>query len=183
MVSAANGKKMAFGDRGANNSIYTSKLYPMYGNASRSVNNGDVVDARNLVYYSKINAEQTREMAALLQPLKDKLPKGWNGVVAPDAGRSYFLVSNFKGEENAQLKDFQFQGAAPVFYEPTTIDNSKATVTFSLAENHSVAQPLSVLVSGSHVTAQLIDATSAYITATADATVSISILNVVLASG
>ncbi|MBR1394492.1 MAG: hypothetical protein IJ559_02400 [Prevotella sp.] len=180
VVSAANGKKMAFGDRGANNSIYTSKLYPMYGNASRSVNNGDVVDARNLVYYSKINAEQTQEMAALLQPLKDKLPKGWNGVVAPDAGRSYFLVSNFKGEENAQLKDFQFQGAAPVFYEPTTIDNSKATVTFSLAENHSVAQPLSVLVSGSHVTAQLIDATSAYITATADATVSISILNVVL---
>ena len=32
-VIGHNGKKMAFADRGANNSIYTSKLYPMYSNS------------------------------------------------------------------------------------------------------------------------------------------------------
>lgn len=184
VVSAGNGKKMAFGDRGANNSIYTSKLYPMYSNTSRSVKNGEVVDARNLVYYSNINAEETQEKAGLLLSLKDKLPEGWNGVIAPDADRYYFLASNFKGENTATLKDFQIQGeesvVAPVFYEPTTINNDKATVTFTVQQNHSVAHPLAVMVSGSNVTAQLIDDTSAYITANKDAVINIAILDAVL---
>ena len=176
IISVGNGKKMAFGDRGANNSIYTSKLYPMYNNASRSVKTGDVVDARNLVYYSNINAEKTKEKAAMLLSLKDQLPTGWNGVIAPDADCYYLLISNFKGETTATLKDFQIQGTvAPVFYEPTTINDSKATVTLNVQQNHSVAQPLAVLVSGSNITAQLIDDTSAYITATADATINIAI--------
>ena len=180
VVSANNGKKIGFGHRSANNSIFTSKLYPMYSNTSRTVRKGHIVDARHLVYYSNVNAQQTRQLADRLLPLKDQLPAGWNGVIAPDADRSYFLVSNFRGENTAQLKDFQFQGAAPVFYEPTVITDSKATVTFTVEQNHSVAQPLSVLVSGSHVTARLIDATSAYITATSDATITISILSAVL---
>ena len=167
---------MAFGDRGANNSIYTSKLYPMYSNASRSVKSGDVVDVRNIVYYSNINAEKTQEMASLLLSLKEKLPEGWNGVIAPDADRYYFLASNFKGENTATLKDLQVQGTvAPVFYEPTTINSSKATVTFTVQQNHSVAHPLAVMVSGSNLTAQLIDDTSAYITATSDGVINVAI--------
>ena len=179
VISVGNNKKMAFGDRGANNSIYTSKLYPMYSNTSRSVKSGDVVDARNLVYYSNINAEKTQEMASLLLSLKEKLPEGWNGVIAPDADRYYFFASNFKGEDIATLKDFQIQGeesgVAPVFYEPTTINNSKATVTFTVQQNNSVAHPLAVMVSGSNLTAQLIDDTSAYITANKDAVINIAI--------
>ncbi len=172
---------IAFGDRGANNSIYTSKLYPMYSNTARSVKSGEVVDARNLVYYSNINAEKTQEMAGLLLSLKDQLPTGWNGVIAPDADRYYFLASNFKGENTATLKDFQLQGnVAPVFYEPTDINGSKATVTFTLQQNHSVAHPLAVTVSGSNLTAQLIDDTSAYITANKDAIINIAILDAVL---
>lgn len=167
---------MAFGDRGANNSIYTSKLYPMYSNASRSVKSGDVVDVRNIVYYSNINAEKTQEMANLLLSLKEKLPAGWNGVIAPDADHYYFIASNFKGENTATLKDLQVQGTvAPVFYEPTTINGSKATVTFTVQQNHSVAHPLAVMVSGSNLTAQLIDDTSAYITATSDGVINVAI--------
>ena len=177
VISSGNGKRMAFGDRGANNSIYTSKLYPMYGKStSRSVSSGAVVDARNLVYYSNINAEQTKAMAEALVPLKDKLPKGWNGVIAPDNGCAYFIASNFKGTSStATISDIQFNGQAPVFYQPTTIADSKSTVTVEVFQNNSNVQPITILVDGSDVVAQLIDETSAYITATADATVSVSI--------
>ena len=176
IVSSGNNKRMAFGDRGANNSIYTSKLYPMYGKStSRSVKSGAVVDARNLVYYSNINAEQTKVMAEQLVPLKDKLPNGWNGVIAPDNGCAYFIASNFKGESKATVSDIQYNGQAPVFYQPTTINDSKATVTFEVHQNNSAVQPITLMVNGSNVVAQLIDETSAYITATSDATVSVSI--------
>ncbi len=175
---------VAFGDRGANNSIYTSKLYPMYSNTARSVKTGDVVDARNLVYYSNINAEKTQEMASLTLPLKDQLPTGWNGVIVPDADRYYFIASNFKGENTATLQDFYIQGeesvVAPVFYQPTTINSGKATVTFTVQQNNSVAHPLAVMVSGSHLTAQLIDDTSAYITATADGVINVAIATAAL---
>lgn len=177
VVSSGNGKRMAFGDRGANNSIYTSKLYPMYGkSSSRSVSSGAVVDARNLVYYSNINAKQTKAMAEQLVPLKDKLPNGWNGVIAPDNGCAYFIASNFKATSStATLSDIQYDGMAPVFYQPTTIADSKATVTLEVFQNNSCVQPLTVMVNGSDVVAQLIDETSAYITATDDATVSVSV--------
>ena len=179
VISTGNGKKIGFGDRGANNSIYTSKLYPMYSNTPRSVKAGEVVDARNLVYYSNINAEKTKEMASLMLTLKDKLPTGWNGVIVPDADRYYFMASNFKGENTFTLKDFYIQGeesvVAPVFYQPTTINRDKATVTFTIQQNNSVAQPLAVMVSGSNLTAQLIDDTSAYITASADGIINIAI--------
>ena len=176
VISSGNGKRMAFGDRGANNSIYTAKLYPMYGKStSRSVKNGAVVDARNLVYYSNINAEDTKAMAEKLVPLKDKLPEGWNGVIAPDNGCAYFIASNFKGESKAIISDIQYNGQAPVFYQPTTIADSKATVTLEVHQNNSAVQPITVMVNGSNVVAQLIDETSAYITATDDATVSVSI--------
>ncbi|MBO4664931.1 MAG: hypothetical protein J5663_11045 [Bacteroidaceae bacterium] len=170
-VVGKNNKKIAFGDRGTNNSIYTSKLYPMYSNSSRSVKKDDVVDARNLVYYSLVNAKQTKEYANALVSLRNALPAGWNGVIAPDEECGYLLVSNFKGDNQAQLSGVAYNGLAPVFYQNTTIDDSKSSVTLDLQQNHSYAQPLFVLIKGKGVEAQLETDQSAYITAKEDATV------------
>ncbi len=174
-VVGKNEKKIAFGDRGANNSIYTSKLYPMYANASRTVASGNVVDARNLVYYSLIDAAETQVYANLFTPLRSLMPTGWNAVIAPDADCAYFLASNFKGEPVAQVSGIQHQGWAPVFYQQTSIVNNASTVTFKAAQNNSVAQAIRLMVKGNDVEAQLIDDTTAYITALADATISVGI--------
>ena len=175
VISSGNGKKIGFGDRDANNSIYTSKLYPMYSNTSREVKAGAVVDVRNLVYYSNINAEKTQTMASNLLSLKDFLPAGWNGVIAPDNDCAYFIVSNFKGENTATVKGLQYYKWAPVFEQPTTITNDASTVTFTAQQNHSVAQPITIMVKGNNLTAQLIDESSAYITANTNATISVGI--------
>ena len=132
--------KIAFGDRSANNSIFTSKLYPLYSNTPRPVKAGEVVDARNLVYYSRINAKQTQKMASKLVSLKDQLPEGWNGVIVPDAGCSYLLISNFKGENtiNCQLSTVNWNDWKPVFPESTHINKNGSTTTLSVEQNHSV---------------------------------------------
>ena len=176
-VVGKNNKKIAFGDRGSNNSIYTSKLYPMFSNSSRTVKKDDVVDARNLVYYSLVNAVQTKEYAKALVPLRGSLPAGWNGVIAPDAETAFFIVSNFKGENKATLTDVSYNNLAPVFYQNTVIKDSKSSVTFDLQQNHSCAQELSVLVSGTGVEAQLEDDSTAYVTATANADIKVYIRN------
>ncbi|MDO4737691.1 MAG: hypothetical protein Q4A50_03610 [Bacteroidales bacterium] len=175
VISAGNKKKIAFGDRGANNSIYTSKLYPMYSNMPRSLKSRETVDVRNLVYYSNINAEETKKMAGQLVTLKELLPEGWNGVIAPDNNCSYFIASNFKGENTATVKGLQYGNRAPVFYQPTTIANNASTVTFTAHQNSSIAHPLTIMLQGDNVTAQMIDETSAYITATAKTTISVEI--------
>ena len=177
VVSAGNDKQMAFGDRGANNSIYTSKLYPMYATSNHTVASGQVVDARNLVYYSLVDAQKTQQLAQQVVSLKANLPEGWNGVIAPDEGCAYMLVSNFKGTSNkATLDGIQFDGKAPVFQQKTSITDSKATTTFNLQPNTSAAQPLRFLVEGTNVEAQLEDETSAYITAVADAAITVSVI-------
>ena len=131
---------LAFGDRSANNSIFTSKLYPLYSNTPRPVKAGEVVDARNLVYYSRINAKQTQKMASKLVSLEDQLPEGWNGVIVPDAGCSYLLISNFKGENtiNCQLSTVNWNDWKPVFPESTHINKNGSTTTLSVEQNHSV---------------------------------------------
>jgi len=164
-VVGKNGKKVGFGDRGANNSIYTSKLYPMYSNTSRSVKSGEVVDARNLVYYSLANAEETKAYAENVVSLKENVAQGWNGVIASDKEGAYILVSNFKGENSGIIKGISYNGAAPVFYEQTSIANSKSNVTLNIQQNNSYAKPLRVFVKGSGVEAQLENDTTAYITA------------------
>ena len=132
--------KIAFGDRGANNSIYTSKLYPLYSDTPRKVEAGEVVDARNLVYYSRINARQTEKMASKLVSLKDKLPEGWNGVIVPDAGCTYLLISNFKGDTDCQLStsDLPLKKWRPVFPDETRITKNGSTLTIHVEQNHSV---------------------------------------------
>lgn len=132
--------KIAFGDRTANNSIYTSKLYPLYSDTPRKVEAGEVVDARNLVYYSRINAQQTEKMASELVSLKDKLPEGWNGVIVPDAGCTYLLISNFKGDTDCQLStsDLPLKKWKPVFPDQTRITKNGSTLTIHVEQNHSI---------------------------------------------
>ncbi len=132
--------KIAFGDRTANNSIYTSKLYPLYSDTPRKVEAGEVVDARNLVYYSRINAKQTEKMASKLVSLKDKLPEGWNGVIVPDAGCTYLLISNFKGGTDCQLStsDLPLKKWKPVFPDQTRITKNGSTLTIHVEQNHSI---------------------------------------------
>ena len=63
MVGHNPGKRMAFGDRANHNSIYMAKLYPLYAYPNREVKEGETVDARNLVYYSGVTADETQRMA------------------------------------------------------------------------------------------------------------------------
>ncbi len=94
------GKAMAFGDRAANNSIFTSKLYALYSDESREAGAGDIVDRRNVVYYSGVSASTTKALSEKLLVLTDQLPEGWNGVVATDPdGTRYLFVCNFQGNE------------------------------------------------------------------------------------
>ncbi|MBR2154732.1 MAG: hypothetical protein IJ901_08985 [Bacteroidaceae bacterium] len=176
-VIGRNGKQIAFGDRGANNSIYTSKLYPMYSNESRSVAKDAVVDARHLVYYSKTDAAETQALAQFVVPLRPLLPEGWNGVIATDYDHFYMLISNFRGAENtATIRGIQYQGWAPVFPQQTTlIDNNTSTVTLTVNQNNSVAYGLRLMVKGSDVEAWLENDTTVYIKATKDAVVSVGI--------
>lgn len=169
------GKKMAFADRGANNSIYTSKLYPMYSNSNRTVAAGEVVDARHLIYYSDINAEDTKATSEQVENLKELVPEGWNGIITPDpSGVYYCLISNFRGSSSATIDGITIKNyAAPIFKTETTIENNKAKINLTLQQNNSFATPMKIFVKGSHVKAQLEDLNTAYITATQDVTITI----------
>ena len=129
---------MAFGNRSANNSIFTSKLYPLYSDVRRQVSANKVVDARNLVYYSRINAKQTQKMAKRLVSLKEQLPEGWNGAIVPDAHHSYLIISNFMGENTAILSHLKLKGWKPVFPEATHLKKNGSTLTLQVEQNHSV---------------------------------------------
>lgn len=144
------GKTMGFGNRANNNSVNTSKLYASYSDKSKDVKAGDIVDKRNIIYYSNVNAESTRKLMQKTISLKEMVAEGWNGVIAtdPDAA-SYMLLSNFCGEPRCQLKDIQLNGAAPVFTVETNIVDSKADATFLLDVNHSKGEILGFTVKGS----------------------------------
>lgn len=149
-VINVDGKTMGFGNRANNNSVNTSKLYASYSNESKNVKAGDIVDKRNIIYYSNVNAESTRKLMQQSISLKEMVAEGWNGVIAtdPDAA-SYMLLSNFCGEPRCQLKDIQLNGAAPVFTVETNIVDSKADATFLLDVNHSKGEILGFTVKGS----------------------------------
>lgn len=153
-IVAHNGKRMAFGDRANNNSVMTAKLYPAYSSDSRSVASGDVVDARNIVWYSNISADSTKLMSRTLNVLRDSLPAGWNGVLAADPdGSHYLFISNFRSAEKASIHDITTSLGAPVFTVPTTISNSGSSATFSAEQNHSVSQAINYYIDGGGVTA------------------------------
>jgi hypothetical protein len=173
-------KSMAFGDRATNNSIYTSKFYSLYNTASRNVSAGDVVDRRQVVYYSGLSATRTQELAAKTMALADSLPAGWNGVIATDTDNMrYFFVSNFNGAETADLKALRFAEGAPVFALTTEIAAGSSIGRFNLKASRSIGHPLRVFVTSGAISAQLAtDSISAYLTnSTATAkTIGLSIL-------
>lgn len=172
-VIGKNNKQIAFGDRGANNSIYTSKLYPMYSATRRTIQSGDIVDARNLVYYSNQTAEETKHYSTLLQPLTSF--HGLSAVIAPDADCAYALICNFRNTgTEAQISNLQYNGYAPIFSQPTTIKDNLSSVSFRIAQNNSVAQPLYIMLQGSGVEAQLADPKTAYIIAKETTTVKVN---------
>ncbi len=154
-IVAPNGKQMAFGDRANNNSVLTSKIYPSYSTQSRSFGSGDVVDRRNIVYYSNVDAATTRSMSNALVPLRDALPEGWNGVIAadPDSVR-YLLLSNFCSGTKATLKGVGTTLGAPVLPVATSIDGAEvAEATFVAEQNNSVACPIHFFLVGHDITA------------------------------
>ena len=175
VISSGNGKKMGFGDKEAKNSIFTSKFYPMYDDRTREIKAGETVDARNLVYYSLINAEDTRNMAEHLVSLKNMLPYGWNGLIAPDKDCPYFIISNFKGDQNAEIVGLQYDGWAPVFNQPTVIADNKSKVRFTADHNTSIAQPITFMVKGDNVVAEQMDTKTILLTATERSKVTILI--------
>lgn len=177
-IIASQGKKMAFGDRTANNSIFTSKLYPLYNNVARTVKSGDIVDSRYLIYYNNVNSNSTKQLASQIVPLRDRLPEGWNGVIAADRAYPYFIASNFKSNQSsATLTDIQYDGWAPVFKNKTKIVKSKSTVQFDAAQNESYVQPLSIMIKGSNIDARLIDENTVEIYPTKSTTVTVSRLS------
>ena len=144
------GKTMGFGNHANNNSVNTSKLYASYSDKSKDVKAGDIVDKRNIIYYSNVNAESTRKLMQKTISLKEMVAEGWNGVIATDPdGASYMLLSNFCGDTRCQLKNVQLNGAAPVFTVETNIVDSKADATFLLDVNHSKGEILGFTVKGS----------------------------------
>jgi len=175
-VVSMNGKKIAFGDRGANNSIYTSKLYPMYNKKNRQVKKNEVVDARNLVYYSLTNAEETKSYADAVMKLSDKLAQGWNGIIASDREGAYILISNFKGQERCTLSDLKYGTYAPVFFEKTSIVNGASTVSISLKQNTSYVQTISIaIVGGKELECKMESDGVAYVTSKYDETIGVVI--------
>ncbi len=154
-IVAPNGKMMAFGDQANNNSVLTSKIYPAYSTQSRTVAAGEVVDRRNIVYYSNVDADATRRLNDAFVSLRDVLPTGWNGVIAadPDSVR-YLLLSNFCSAAKATLKGVTTSLGAPVFAVPTRIEHSQvAEATFTAEQNTSIACPIRFFVEGQGITA------------------------------
>ncbi|MCF0203097.1 MAG: hypothetical protein HUK08_07015 [Bacteroidaceae bacterium] len=177
-VVGHNGKKMAFGDRTANNSIYTAKLYPMYAAGSRQFLPGDIVDRRNLVYYSNIDAATTARMCSQLAtvgstshenasghtatPQHNNTPDihlsaatGWNAAIAADPDDTrHLLLSNFRGDNPECTLEVSLPEGAPVFSVPTaTTADGRASATFSIQQNHSVGDVLKVCLKGVATTA------------------------------
>ena len=151
------GKRMAFGDRAPHNSIYMAKLYPLYDYPNRQLRQGETVDRRNLVYYFGLSARETQRMASQLIPLGERLPEGWNGVVAADPdGTRYLLVTHFRGDAAARLEGIQVEGWAPLLGSlPTQVSGDRSSTLFVLPENESVAEPIRFWVKGCAVEMQL----------------------------
>ena len=184
-IVGLNGKQIAFGDRSTENSIISTKIYPMYTNDTRTVRRGDVVDKRNLVYYANVSAKDVYGMSQRFCPLKQQLPEGWNGVIAPDSLGAYLFISNFDGKtaeaviENVQYpltKDCEaWEMWAPVFNVETNITNSHSSAKFPLEHNRSFGQPINFFIKGDNVKAFSTSETTAYVTARKKTTITIAV--------
>lgn len=150
--------QMAFGDRALNNSIQTAELYTSFGNASRSCTSGSTVDRRGIVYYSRVDAETTKQLYEQAQMLTDRVPSGWNALIAPDpSGRQYLALAHFRGNTGTcTLQDITCPLGSPIFGEATTVSTSGSSASFRISVNRSYCEPLNVFVTTtSSLTAQL----------------------------
>ena len=155
-VVSVSDKEMGFGDRSLNNSINTAKLYTSYNDARRDFAAGDVVDRRNITYYSRVDAATTAALAAAVVPLTAAVPEGWNGVIAPDPdGTCYMLLANFASDTKCALNDITCAEGAPVFPVLTTVRGGKSSATFVAEQNNSIGCALGVFVGGADVDARL----------------------------
>ena len=152
-------RQIAFGDRANNNSIMTAKLYASYRNEERVVNTNDVVDRRQVAYYSNITAETTNLLSQDMQSLIKNIPEGWNGVIVPDNdGESpvctyYMLLSNFCSDRHCRLQGIYNRVGKPVFSTLTTIESDGSSATFYAEENHSVVNTLRFFINGTGIQA------------------------------
>lgn len=184
-VIGKNGKLIGFGDRSVENSIVTSKLYPMFTDDRRVVSKDELIGKRNLVYYADVTAIDMSLMSQRLCPLQSQLPDGWNGVIAPDSLGAYLFISNFDGETTEDaLEDVQYpltkeddtwQMWAPVFNVETYIADSHSTATFTLEQGRSFGQPLNFFIKGDNVIAFSANETTAYVTARKNTTITMAV--------
>jgi hypothetical protein len=184
-VIGQNEKMIAFGDKSTENSIISTKLYPMFSGDARAYGKGEIVGKRHLVYYANVSAIDMCLMSQRLCPLKQQLPEGWNGVIAPDSLGAYLFISNFDGRitEDA-LEDVQYpltkddedwEMWAPVFNVETYIADSHSTATFTLERNRSFGQPLNFFIKGDGVIAFSVSETTAYVTARKNTTITMAV--------
>ena len=158
-VVSVSDKQMAFGEKANNNSIMTAKLYASYSDVSRQVKKDDVVDRRNVIYYTNSELSDGGGMAEAVIPLST--PEGWHGIIAAEnngygaAGAiHYLLLSNFCSDQKCTLKEVKSKDmGAPVFDVLTTIKDSSAEATFSAEENHSVTSYITYFIQGNGVEA------------------------------
>lgn len=168
--TAPGNKGMGFGDRADNNSILTSRLYALYSDRQRDVKAGEVVDRRNVNYYTNVDAATTRAMKRKTVSLTARLPQGWNGTIVPNPdGVYYLLISNFMSMVPAELTGISIDGMAPVFSVDTKITDNASSATIKEQQNNSLADELRVFVKGTELTAvqDPKDSSVAYITNTA----------------
>ena len=157
----------------------------MFTDNPRTVGRGEVVGKRNLVYYANVSAIDMCLMSQRLCPLKQQLPEGWNGVIAPDSLGAYLFISNFDGKTTEDaLEDVQYpltkegddwEMWAPVFNVETYIADSHSTATFTLEQNRSFAQPINFFIKGDNVIAFSASETIAYVTARKNTTITMAV--------
>ena len=120
---------MAFGDQQNNNSILTSKLYPLYSEQPRKVRIGDRVDSRLIAYYSNVNSSDLSTLNAQLLTLSS-LPNGWKGYKVSDTdGSTYLIIFNTTEQIPNKLKmDPLIQTYHPTLSIVITLVNGKIEV-------------------------------------------------------
>ena len=82
---------MAFGDQQNNNSILTSRLYPVYSDKPRSIRIGDRVDNRLIAYYSNVTTPQLSTLNNQCSMING-LPRGWKGYQVKDTDEATYLI-------------------------------------------------------------------------------------------
>lgn len=142
--------RMAFGDRAANNSVMTSKLYVFYDDRLRDVRSGSSVGRRQMVLYSQVNSDETALLCDRKVDLRGCLPEGWNGLMVFDLDSvGMLLVSNFRSAvTETTLRIGRTPFGCAVLTVPTRISHDQSTAVMRVSECHSYACGVDVYADG-----------------------------------